>query len=42
MEYLKQLQNKVLAEDTVLLGDTKAPQITGSKCKEITSEDKKR
>jgi len=41
MEYLQQLQNKVLAEDATLLGDAEGSQIMGSKCKEVTSQDKK-
>jgi len=45
LEYLKQLWDKVLAEDTALLGDTKAFQVIESKHKEVTtisSEDKTR
>ena len=41
MEYLQQLQNKVLTEDATLLGGAEEFQIIGSKCKEITLEDKK-
>jgi len=38
----KQLWNKVLAEDAALLESTEESQIAGSKCKEITSENKER
>jgi len=37
LEYLKQLQNKVLANDTALLGGTEASQVMESKYKEITN-----
>ena len=42
MEYLQQLQNKVLAEDTILLEGTEGSQIAETKCKEVTLEDKER
>ena len=41
LEYLKQLQDKVLAKNTTLWGGTKTSQVVGSKYKEIISEDKK-
>ena len=42
MEYLQQLWNKVLAEDTTLLESTKGFQTMESKCKKIILEDKKK
>ena len=39
MEYLQQLWNEVLEEDTTLLEDAEGSQIMGSKCKEIASRD---
>ena len=35
LEYLKQLQDKVLAEDNALLGGTETSQVMGSKHKEV-------
>ena len=40
MEYLQQLQNKILAENTALLKDTEGSQIMESKYEEVISEDK--
>ena len=37
MEYLKQLQNKVLAKNAFFMGSTETSQIAGSKHKEITT-----
>ena len=37
LEYVCQLQDKMLAEDTTLLKDAEEFQVTGSKYKEITS-----
>jgi len=42
LEYFQQLQNEILAKDATLLGSTKSFQITRTKYKEITTEDKKR
>jgi len=42
LEYLQQLQDEVLEEEKVLLEGTEKSQVAGSKCKEITSGDKKR
>jgi len=42
LEYLQQLQNKVLEEEVALLEDTEGSQVAGSKCKEIVSGDKER
>ena len=41
MEYLQQLWDKVLAEDTTLLEDTGGSQVIGTKCKKVNSEDNK-
>ena len=41
MEYLQQLWDKVLAENTTLLEDTGGSQVTGTKCKKVNSEDNK-
>ena len=41
LEYLQQLQNKMLAEDATLLESTEGSQVIGSKHKEVTSRDKK-
>jgi len=38
LEYLQQLQDKVLEEDTTLLEGTERSQITGPKCKEAFPE----
>ena len=40
MEYLQQLQDEVLEEEAALLKGAERSQITGSKCKEITTGDK--
>ena len=37
LEYLKQLWDEVLSENATLLRDTEAFQITGSKCKKVTT-----
>ena len=45
LEYLQQLQNKMLAKVAVLLEDTRGFQVMGIKCKKITtifSEDETR
>ena len=42
MEYLQQLWNEILVEDTTLLGDIKDFQFVETKYKEVTSGDKKR
>ena len=42
IEYLQQLQNKILVEDITLLEGTERFQITGSKYKEVTSGYKER
>jgi len=42
LEYLQQLQNKVLVEDAALLEGTERSQIMGSKHKEVTSRDEER
>ena len=42
LEYIYQLQDKVLVEDTTLLEGAERSQVMGSKCKYITSRDKKR
>jgi len=42
LEYLQQLQNKVLAEGATLLEGTEEFQVMGSKYKEVTSGDEKR
>ena len=41
MEYLQQLQDKVLEEEATLLEGTEGSQIMGSKHKEVTTGDKK-
>ena len=41
MEYLQQLQDKVLAEEATLLESTEGFQVAGSKHKEVISGDKK-
>jgi len=41
LEYLQQLQNKVLTENTALLEGTERSQVIGSKCKEVTFRDEK-
>ena len=40
LEYLQQLWDEVLAEDTALLEGTEGSQITGSKHQKVTSKDK--
>ena len=42
MQYLQQLQDKVLAEDIALLWSIEDFQAVGSKYKEVTSEDEER
>ena len=42
LEYLQQLQDKVLVENVTLLEDTKSSQVMGTKCKEVTLGDKER
>jgi len=42
LEYLQQLQDKVLVENNVLLEDTEGSQIIGSKYKEVVSRDEER
>ena len=42
LEYICQLQDKVLVENTALLEGTKGSQIVESKHKEVASRDKKR
>jgi len=42
LEYIQQLQDKVIVEDAVLLEGSEGSQVTGSKCKEVTSKDKER
>ena len=39
LEYLQQLQDKVLEEEATLLEGAEGSQVTGSKCKEITTGD---
>ena len=39
LEYIQQLWNEVIVEDTTLLEDTEGSQITGFKHKEISPED---
>jgi len=39
LEYLQQLQDKVLEEETALLEGAKGFQVTRSKCKEIAAGD---
>ena len=41
LEYLQQLWDKVLVEETTLLKSIKRSQVIGSKYKEVTSKDKK-
>jgi len=41
LEYLQQLQDKVLAEDTTLLENAERSQVMRSKCKEVASRDEK-
>ena len=41
LEYLQQLQDKVLEKETTLLEGAKGSQVMGSKCKEITARDEK-
>ena len=41
IEYLQRLQDKVLEEEAALLEGIQGSQITGSKCKEIATRDKK-
>ena len=40
MEYLQQLQNKVLEKETTLLEGAKESQVTGSKYKKVATRDK--
>jgi len=42
LEYLQQLQDKVLEKEAVLLEGAEGSQVAGSKCKEITAGDKER
>jgi len=42
LEYLQQLWNKVLEEESTLLESAEGFQVTGSKCKEIISRDEER
>ena len=39
MEYLQQLQDKVLEEEAALLERAEGSQVMGSKCKEVTAKD---
>jgi len=41
VEYLQQLQDKVLEKEATLLKGAKGSQVVESKCKEITTRDKK-
>ena len=41
MEYLQQLQDKVLEEEATLLEGTEGSQVMGSKHKEVTTGDEK-
>jgi len=40
LEYLQQLQDKVLEEEAILLEGAEGSQVMGSKCKEVTTRDK--
>jgi len=42
LEYLQQLQNKMLVKDATLLEGTEGSQVVESKHKEVASGDKKR
>jgi len=39
LKYIQQLWDKVIAEDTAPLEGFERSQVTGSKCKEVTSRD---
>jgi len=39
VEYLQQLQDEVLEEEATLLEEAKGSQVTGFKCKEVTTGD---
>ena len=39
VEYLQQLQDKVLEKEATLLKGAEGSQIVGSKCKEVTTKD---
>ena len=41
LEYLQQLQDKVLVKDAILLEGTERLQVVGSKCKKVTSRNEK-
>jgi len=42
LEYLQQLQDKVLKEETALLEDAEESQVVESKCKKVAAKDKER
>ena len=42
MEYLQQLQDKILVKDTVLLEGMESSQVTGTKYKEVILRDEKK
>ena len=42
LEYLQQLQNKVLAKDAALLESAERSQVVGSKYKEVVSRDEEK
>ena len=42
LEYIQQLWNKMLEEEATLLEGAEESQVTGSKCKEITTGDEER
>ena len=41
LEYLQQLWDKILEEEAALLKRVEGSQVIGSKCKEVTTGDKK-
>jgi len=41
LEYIQQLQDKVIVENTTLLEGSEGSQVAGSKHKEVTSENEK-
>ena len=41
LEYIQQLQDKVIVEDAVLLEGSEGSQVTRSKCKKVIFKDKK-
>jgi len=42
LEYLQQLQDKVLKEETALLENAEGSQVVESKCKKVAAKDKER